>query len=84
MANHSVSVKQLVSPHYGGGMYAFLNVIEDEYGCIGVWTNTYLSPTYVFIKEHDVYFMQFTNKDVANEWMLENCLEKDGWKVLAL
>ena len=84
MTQHSVSVSQLKSPYHGEPRRSFLNVLENEFGGIGVWTNTYNSPTYLFINGNDVYFMQFDGTEFANEWMQENCLEEDGWKRLEL
>ena len=73
MTRHYVSISQLQSVSYSDDRpTAFLNVIEDAYGGIGVWGTCYSFPTYLLQDEQQFVLIQFSDQECADEWMKEN------------
>lgn len=77
MTDHWISVKQLRGQTVDN-RHAFLNVINDAFGGIGIWGVSYELPTYLLIDSGHPYrflFMQFANIECAEEWFADNWQE---------
>ena len=81
MSKHFVSVSQLVSNSYKpNAPDAYLNVIENIYEAIGVWTiGTNLTVLLSSLTDNYVTFLQFANRDAFDEWYKS---ESDKVKIL--
>lgn len=67
MAEHSVTVHQLKSREGN----AWLNVTEDIFGAIAVWGHCGEETTYLLQDKYHFRLIQFTDEEVAAEWMSE-------------
>ena len=54
------------------GKKVWVNIDDAGYAGIQIWANNSFCPTYLGIKDHNIFFLQFETEEWAKEWIKQH------------